>query len=136
MILITLDNRILYFNPGRSLDALKLNEYFHSMDHRPGYAAGHINRFVDFSGLERIDVDASVAHSISAIRSLADASQRPSKAVLFSSQPLGLNIARMFETCFLSDPIQLRTMDNLDVALEWLEATDLRGSILGLRRYP
>lgn len=136
MILIILDYRILYFNPGRSLEAPKLDQYFHFIDHHPGVTRGHINRFADFSGVERVDVDASSMQSIAAIRSVTAAKPRSSKAAFFSSRPLGFDTAKMFETFFQSKIIHLRAMDNLDKALVWLGATDLKKSIRDLWRYP
>jgi hypothetical protein len=136
MLLITLEDRILYFNPGRRLDPFKLNKFFQAVDHHPGVAAGRLNRFADFSILERVDVDASIVRYFTKIRSAAAATQRPSKAVLFSNQPLGLELAWMLETHLLSDHIQCRAMHNFDEALEWLHAGDLKASILNLRHYP
>jgi hypothetical protein len=134
MILQILENRILYFNPGRSLEFGKLNRFFTFMDHHSGVTGGGINRFSDFSAIERIDMDPESIQAISGIRSVTTATQHPSKAVIYSSHPLGLELARMFETFFHSARIQLRALDDLDGALAWIGAADLKGIIeqLGL----
>jgi len=134
MILQILDKRILYFNPGRSLDFGKLNRFYTFMDRHPGVLAGDIDRFSDYSSLSRLDIYPEGVRAISEVRSVTTGTQMPSKAVLYSSQPLGLEVARMFETFFHSDRIQLRAMDDLDAALAWLEATDLKGLIAQLGR--
>jgi hypothetical protein len=70
------------------------------------------------------------------VRSVTTASGgEPSKAVFYSSRPLGLEVVRMFETFFHSDRIQLRVMDDLDGALAWLDA-DLKGIIEQLGNDP
>jgi hypothetical protein len=132
MILKILDNRILYFNPGRSLEFGKLNQFYHFMDHHPGVTGGRIHRFSDYSAILRMDMDPESIQAISDIRSVTTATQRPSKAVIFSSQPLGFDIANMFATYFISGPVQLRAMRDLDEALAWLGAGDLKDTILEL----
>jgi hypothetical protein len=134
MILKILDDRLLYFNPGRGLDFMRLNRYFHFMDHHPGVTGGRINRFADFSGLARIDMDTATLQAIAEIRGVTTATHKPAKVVHYSSQPLGLDIAKLFETFFRSAKIQLRALDDLDSALKWLGATDLKGTILELAK--
>jgi hypothetical protein len=132
MILKILDDRLLYCNPGRSLDFMRLNRYFQFMDHHPGVTEGRVNRFADFSGLERIDIDSATIQAIAEIRGVTTATHKPAKVVHYSNRPLGFDIARMFEAFFRSGKIQLRAMDDLDKALKWIGATDLKATIVGL----
>lgn len=136
MILQILDDRLFYFNPGQSLDFGKLNRAHNFVDHHPAITGGRIKRFSDFSGLVRIDMDPESIQAVSSIRSVTTATQHPSKAVIYSSKPLGLEVARLFETFFLSDKIQVRALDDLDEALAWICAADLKETILQLGRDP
>jgi hypothetical protein len=62
MTIKVLDARILYFGPGSILDAFHLTQYFLFSNHQPGAAGGRINRLMDLSALERIELEDS--HSV------------------------------------------------------------------------
>jgi len=133
MIIQILDHRLLYFNPGTTLDALKLSRFFEHLDHLPAMAAGRLNRLTDFSSLTRVEMDDAYLQSVSEIRGAVAEYQQPYKVALFSDQPFGLRTAQMYAAFFLSQTVQLRAMDNLDEALAWLGAADLKETILQLQ---
>jgi len=133
MIIQILDNRLLYFNPGTILSTLKLTRYFEYLESHPGVIDGRVNRFVDYDCVRRVDMDADIVASVSSIRTVTTESHNPSKAAIYSSQPLGYGIARMHEAFFLSSHIQLRAMHSMDQALAWLGVADLKETILQLQ---
>jgi hypothetical protein len=129
MVLTILHDRLLYFNPGAVLNASRANEYQLFVRIHLFGKEDRINRLTDFSHLQKVDLGDTFRQSVEIIRHVLSESLGSAKAAIFSSRPLGLDMADFCETA------ELQVMDTLQEALEYLEAADLLDDVL-LNRLP
>lgn len=134
MIIDILENRLLYCNPGASIDASKLNRYYGFIAAHPEVVRDSLNRFIDFSGLVRFDMNPGHFRTITEMRSVLAQSLRLSRAVLYSDQPVGFEAARFCAGFLVTQNIHTQAIADLENALAWLGAADLKVRILKLQR--
>lgn len=134
MFVEILDQRLIYFNPGRVLSNHVLMSFFAKMDPMPEVRQGRFNILSDHSQIERVELTSEKYRDWALNRQQALHSHQPYKVAIFSSTKLGFGMGRMFESVFNDNkgPVSFMVFSDLDQTLHWLKAADLKQRIISL----
>lgn len=136
MLFEILDQRLIYYNPGRVLNNDVIMTFLSKVDPMPEMVNGQFNILIDHSLIQRVELSNDSYRNWALTRQKVDKDQQPYKVAIYSSSQLGFGMARMFEAFHSSveTPVLFSVFSDLDEALDWLEAGRLKKRILSLSK--